>query len=288
MKAAAWTLVRTARRLRVYAGYRGHRGNGPGLELAVCAIFRDEARYLAEWVTFHRLQGVERFWLYDNLSDDDWQAELAPELESGLVTVLPWPHEPGQISAYLDCLRRHRADARWIAFIDIDEFLFSPAGRSLSDVLKEFGQYSGVVVNWRVYGTNGYRERPEGLVVENYVMRGADTTPDNHFVKSIVYPRRTAGPKRGGPHAFDHLGAAVGEDRQPVFGHLRKPATAEVLRINHYYSRSTADLARKRARANATDGQVRVTVNVPPDEVRDETILRFLPALQEALANRFG
>ena len=41
--------------------------------------FRNEARYLAEWVTFHQLMGAERFWRYDNLSADDWQSALAPD-----------------------------------------------------------------------------------------------------------------------------------------------------------------------------------------------------------------
>ena len=35
-------------------------GTRPPIGLAVCAIFRDEARYLAEWVSFHRVQGVEQ------------------------------------------------------------------------------------------------------------------------------------------------------------------------------------------------------------------------------------
>jgi hypothetical protein len=260
-------------------------GGRPRFQLAICATFRDEARYLAEWVTFHRLQGVEQFWLYDNLSADDWQSELAPEMQSGFVTVTPWPEEPAQLAAYADCLRRHRGDARWIAFIDIDEFLFSPLGRSLPEVLHGFESYAGVAVNWRIYGTNGHREPPEGLVIENYVMRGRDRHPDNRFVKLIVQPRRTLRPY-GGPHTFEHLGFAVGEDRCPVRSHLRAPASVEVLRINHYYSRSMVELARKRARPNATDGEVRETAQVPADDVCDDAILRFLPALREALASR--
>ena len=34
--------------------------------LAICAIYRDEAPYLREWIEFHRLVGVEHFFLYDN------------------------------------------------------------------------------------------------------------------------------------------------------------------------------------------------------------------------------
>ena len=39
--------------------------------LSICAIYRDEAFYLREWLEFHRLVGVERFFLYHNLSIDD-------------------------------------------------------------------------------------------------------------------------------------------------------------------------------------------------------------------------
>ena len=39
--------------------------------LAVCAIYRNEAPYLREWIEFHRLVGVERFFLYNNESTDD-------------------------------------------------------------------------------------------------------------------------------------------------------------------------------------------------------------------------
>src|SRR3954452_16246495 len=94
-------------------------GTRPPIRLAVCAIFRDEAPYLAEWVTFHRLQGVERFYLYDNRSSDDWRSALAPEIDAGIVEPLRWPFVPGQRPAYENCLEQHREDAHWIAFIDI-------------------------------------------------------------------------------------------------------------------------------------------------------------------------
>ncbi len=34
--------------------------------LTLCAIFRDEADYLDEWLRFYDLVGVERFVLFDN------------------------------------------------------------------------------------------------------------------------------------------------------------------------------------------------------------------------------
>ena len=260
-------------------------GSRPSVRLAVCAIFRDEAPYLAEWVAFHRLQGVERFWLYDNRSTDDWAAMLEPELVSGVVSVTPWDRTPGQRSAYADCLRRQRNHARWIAFIDIDEFLFSPTGEPVTDVLRAFDTRPGVAVNWRTYGVNGYQQRPDGLVIESYLLRAADDHPLSRTVKSIVYPRKTR-PESISPHFFRHLGSAVGENGDPVAAWTREPPTANLLRINHYPAKSLDEWARKYARPRAWDGESYETPPPPPDQIRDDVILQFVPAMREALAAR--
>lgn len=101
--------------------------------LAIAAIYRDDAAYLAEWIEFHRLVGAERFFLYDNLSTDEHRSVLDPYVREGVVVVHDWPQTfpSGQVPAFADCLERHRDDARWIAFLDVDEFLFSPTDSSL-------------------------------------------------------------------------------------------------------------------------------------------------------------
>lgn len=39
--------------------------------LSICAIMKDEGPYLVEWLEFHKLVGVEKFYLYDNSSNDN-------------------------------------------------------------------------------------------------------------------------------------------------------------------------------------------------------------------------
>jgi hypothetical protein len=296
-----WEAARAVRVRFHRLGYRRARwprplGSRPPIALAVCAIFRDEARYLAEWVSFHRIQGVERFYLYDNRSTDDWRSELWPEIEAGIVEVQHWPFVPaggdrvppgglaaGQSRAYDDCLRRHRTDARWIAFIDIDEFLFSPTGRPLPEVLRGFDTHPGVVANWRIFGTSGWEEPPEGLVIENYLMRAPDEYNGHRVVKSIVNPRSVAGP--AGTHHFRLLGDAVGEDGRPLMTGVTEEPTAELLRINHYFTRSQTEFERK-GRIRAPDSAARGVLATPPNAIRDETILQFAPQLRELLAGR--
>ena len=130
--------------------------------LSICAIFRDEVHYLDEWIQFHKSMGVEHFFLYDHNSTDDPLQRLAPYINAGTVTVLDWPVEPywkAQPMAYQHCLDNFRQTSRWIAVIDLDEFLFSPNGK-LSDILKNYEAYCGVVVHWQCYGSSGHRKRP--------------------------------------------------------------------------------------------------------------------------------
>ena len=34
-------------------------------QLSICAIFKNEAKFLKEWIEYHRLVGVDHFYLYD-------------------------------------------------------------------------------------------------------------------------------------------------------------------------------------------------------------------------------
>ena len=223
--------------------------------LGACTIYRDAASYLAEWIEFHRLVGVERFFLYDNGSTDDHRDVLAPYVDEGIVVVHDWPMpfrgrrgSGGALQRAFDhCLAAHREDARWIAFLDIDEFLFSPTGTALPTLLREYEEYAAVCVSRAEFGTSGHRTRPDGLVIANFVHR-RPVRPDDHVpVKSIVDPRRTVLSR--GPHTFDYRqGSAVDENRRPVeqldWNGL-KPVSWSRFRIHHYGSKSEEEAERK-------------------------------------------
>lgn len=80
--------------------------------LAVCAIAKDEGPYFKEWIEYHRLVGVGKFYIYDNESTDDTKKILEPYIASGLVDYLYWPGQRQQVVAYNDCLRKHDTEAR--------------------------------------------------------------------------------------------------------------------------------------------------------------------------------
>jgi glycosyl transferase family 92 len=266
------------------------RNRSPGGQyLSVCAIYRDEAPYLREWVAFHRLVGVDRFYLYNNRSSDGHLEALAPYLDSGVVELRDWPLYPGQVAAYEDCLKQHREDSRWIAFLDVDEFLFSPTGRPLPDVLAEYEGWPGVAVNRAVFGTSGHRKPPEGLVIESYVRRASNRNSPTP-IKSVVDPRRVE--RCDSCHVFIYRdGLAVDENKRLVDKPYAKTDSIyhSILRVNHYWTKSEEECLRKFAKPTAF-GRLRRgaaherALGGSLDEELDETITRYVPALREALA----
>jgi hypothetical protein len=270
---------------------RRPRTRPPDHYLAACAIYRDEADHLAEWIEFHRLVGFERFYLYDNLSTDHHLDVLEPYIAKGLVVAHEWPRVPGQISAYDHCLSEHGEEARWIGFFDIDEFLFSPTLSPVPEVLGEFEQWPGVCVNVPRFGTSGHRTKPDGLVIESYVMRLQ--VPAERTVKSVVDPYAVER-CRNSHQFFYRRRAAVDEHGYPVHNTATKSASFARLRVNHYYSKSEAELRAKHAARTADYSRERRAL---PDSVelarheaevgvRDEAILPYVEAVRDALARR--
>jgi hypothetical protein len=264
--------------------------------LAVVSIYRDEASYLREWIEFHRLVGVERFYLYNNVSEDDHREVLAPYVVEGIVEVTDWPLEvpPGDAQALGHCMRQHREDARWIATLDIDEFLFSETGRSVPEVLAQYEEWPAVGVICLKFGTSGHRARPPGLVTESYLHRGSDTLRHEKGwrINSIADPRRvrSEGPNQ---HYFVYTdGAPVDETKQPIEGSFTPRGSHAQLRINHYWTKSEEECRAKFDRWTANGIPRPWSLFLRNEKLlngtRDEAITTYLPELRKALARPAG
>src|SRR5487761_1966786 len=121
----------------------------------VCAMFRDDARYLPEWVAYHHAIGFDRFVLYDNASTDGGADLLRRFPLADRVTVIQWPQPQGQLPAYRHFIDIFAPAYAWAAFIDVDEFILPLGGASLQDTLRRCDQSSAILVNGRVFGPAG-------------------------------------------------------------------------------------------------------------------------------------
>jgi hypothetical protein len=260
-----------------------------GPYLSACAIFLNEGPYLAEWLEFHILIGVERFFMYDNGSTDSSREVLAPYVEEGIVTVHDWPQRPGQHGAYDDCAQRHRLDSRWIAFFDIDEYLFSPTERPVQAVLRDFEAWPGVLAGRPAFGSCGREVKPDGLLIESYLLR-CNVTRRNRAAKSIIDPTRVERVLSG--HHWQHTESYAVDDRKrptTVAGTLT-PSFSQ-LRVNHYPTRSREEFARKLATPYVDTGKLRTETtfesnNRALNDITDLAAASYAPAVKEALERR--
>nr|WP_315252803.1 glycosyltransferase family 92 protein [uncultured Flavobacterium sp.] len=137
--------------------------------ICLCGIFKNEGKFLDEWIQFHLVIGIEHFYLYNNNSDDNYAEILKPYIEKGIVDLIDWPFHHSQMDAYEDCYNKHRNDTNWLTFIDVDEFICPISTNNIKSWLESYKNYPGVAVYWKQFGSNGklYHDNNE-LVIQQY------------------------------------------------------------------------------------------------------------------------
>ena len=219
--------------------------------LAVGAIAKNEGSYFQEWIEWHKSVGVEKFYIYDNESSDNTKEILAPYIKSGLVEYTFFPGTKQQLPAYDDCLEKHRLEARWIAIIDLDEFIVPIKDKTIPDFLQRFEKYPVVEINWLIYGSGGVKERKEGGVMERFKHHSLPNHVLNRHIKSIINPRRVFS-FTGCHEAARISGYAVDSHEMPIKKNFReREPQQDIIRINHYAVKSYEEFLEKRARGRA-------------------------------------
>lgn len=264
-------------------------------QLSVIAIFQNEDRFLKEWIDFYRVMGVEHFYLFNNISDDNYLAVLQPYIDQGMVELFDWPYasRPGsesdwtriQSSAYRQGLDSARGQSKWAALVDTDEFMFPRQEVNLVEFLKNYEECSSVLVNWQVFGTSNVAKIPDNqLMIETLLMQSAVDAEMNTFCKSLVRPEKVK--YCNDPHAVIHYpwSYSVDPDKH-VFRwkfHKLHPVKIDKIRVNHYWSRDeefffTNKLARYENWGNQK--QACVARNNDANQIENREILAWVPRI---------
>jgi len=261
-------------------------------EVAICAIFQNEAPYLKEWIEFHKLVGVKHFYLYNNLSTDAYKKVLGPYIKSKEVELINWEYESNnliewdfiQTLAYMNAIERSKGKVKWLAILDIDEFLFPVEVDTLTEFLKDYEEFAGVCANWQMYGTSDLEKiLPDHLLIEDLIYKAPTDFNENRNVKSIIRP--TLVHKNNNPHYCILLPNQfqVNSDKEPFVAPF-SPVVVNKLRINHYWTRDQDFFYNvKLGRRSKWDDEICIQrANLINQEV-DTAIYKYVPRLKEAL-----
>lgn len=172
--------------------------------ICACSMIQNQARFLKEWIMYHSYLGIERWYLYDNNSVDEFEEVLSESLLQFNVTHHIWPWRNVEETCMSHCALRAQHECEWVMFTHVDEFLY-PINYIYGNKRVMYNNYSILerfikmetervwgakganhVAEIRLhcfdYGPSGLTQPPEEGVMVGYTCRMK--TPKKH--KSIV------------------------------------------------------------------------------------------------------
>ncbi|MCD7818866.1 MAG: glycosyltransferase family 92 protein, partial [Lachnospiraceae bacterium] len=236
--------------------------------------------------------GFDRIYVYDNDSPDGMEDILSPYIKKGVVVYKKIPGKARQLDAYNDAVKCFKNKTRYMAFLDVDEFLVpEPTSISLKEtiqsVFKKRFLCGGIAVNWRVYGSSGYVSAPSGYVIENYRYRCREDGQGNECIKTIANPRFVV--------HFNHVHYPtylyglhnIDENGNKVYGWSNVVPQTRFIRINHYFTKSKEEwiFRRSRGKADTTDETDKRTIDEfilhDNNDILDEIMIPYIPLIKE-------
>ena len=155
----------------------------------VCGVFKNESHILSEWIQHYLRRGVDHIYLVNDNSTDNFQPII--NAFSGKVTLfhndIVTKQVGRQIQIYNKYFRPLLNQTRWMAILDLDEFLYSPQGYHISDVLShQDSSVSQLKVDWLHFGSSEHVYQPISAV-SGFTRRANFTTNATYYSYKSIF-----------------------------------------------------------------------------------------------------
>lgn len=281
------------------------------MKVGITCLFRDEARYLKEYIEFHKLVGVDVLYLQNNLSEDDYMSVLEPYIASGFVVLNQITDPRAMVCGWIMHVQNQAFDwavnqaekdgVDWLGLFNLDEFLYPIQEMDIKDVLATFGEDVGQIsINWQMFGHSNKTLEPGELMIEHLTLT-QETDIENRHVKPMVRPKAVLACVNA--HYVDlHPGYRTvnthGQLREitpnwPAWdldieyhvGPFDIPVRKDIMILNHYTMRDLS-FCEQKCQWYRCFGYQEEFIQWCKDRANDKentVIHRFLPALKEAM-----
>lgn len=216
--------------------------------LSLCTIAKGEYKYIKDWCAYHLGLRVDHIFVYDNEDTPLYERLLRPYFSAQQLSVIHYPGTAQQCPAITHCLNNNKNSTRWLGFIDVDEYVMPYKTDSLQELLAPYERYSALGIHWKLFGSNGH-VKYEPLPVPERFTKCANIV-DRH-IKSFVDPKRTISWVT--VHKFREATPAVDEYCReiPELESRPEPATADIVGLAHYVTKSYDECCERRGRLRA-------------------------------------
>jgi hypothetical protein len=277
------------------------------MKVSIISQFRDEAKFLKEWIEFHLMIGFDDFYLINHLSKDNYLEVLQPYVDRGVVNIIDltvetnkggnsFDNEVALVNASIPLINKVMEESinDWFIFLNIDEFLYPVNNHNIKNVINTFPSDVGQIgINWRMMGNSKYNLNDGELITEKLTK---SAFKDSHgewdtqrHVKCLV--RKKAFAYMASVHFCElkpnylFVDSNNNPDNIDKKGYVTKVQVLDNIVINHYTFR---DLAYTETKLNIYKSWGRQFPdeewykNLYNDEENLE-IQKFLPALKERM-----
>ena len=162
------------------------------MNLCLIAIFKNESHIIKEWINHYLNQGVQKFFLIDNGSTDNYFPIIEQYIKNNIIYLVKdnKPHSQEELynKYFLNLCKKYT----WVIVCDLDEFIYAKNGfKKISNYLQYINKYkhiSQIFIPWKMFGSNGYntldKEQPES-VIKTFTKRFDYNK--NNFVDGITF-----------------------------------------------------------------------------------------------------
>lgn len=247
------------------------------VKILLCTIAKQENKYIKEFIEYYKNMKINKIIIFDNNDIDGEYLEevLYNEKKNNFIKIVNFRGlKHPQIKALNKCYQNYNKYFEWIAFFDIDEFLYIKNYTNLNKFLSlpQFNKCQSIIINWKYFGDNNnlfYEPKP----LKERFNKEFDIRKIEINEKYIFYYSAGKSIIRGGlklkwghfPHYIDNNIKC--RPNGEIINNYFSPPQYSTAYISHYFSKSTEEFIERLKR-----GDVMVK---PDDEYYKQRIFNY-------------
>ena len=151
------------------------------MSIALISRFKNERHIMYEWINHHFQEGIDKIYLIDDNSDDDY-LKLNPWLKVLMnqkkIKIFKSRNsdQNKDYNNFLKIIKKHK----WVIQLDIDEFIFCPRNKiNLKTLLnKKYSNIDYITIRWKIF-THKDKLQPKSIIFNNTFTHRSKTDPSS-------------------------------------------------------------------------------------------------------------
>ena len=249
------------------------------MKYLICAIIKNEHKYLAEWIDYHLSLGFDDIYLVEDYGSISHK-EITDKYPNVHLTtcddyfIVKRDYDLGnrrQNRVYQKFITNHKNEG-WCAFIDIDEFIVLKDGYTLQSLTEEYKDVSALAMFWQFYNANG-RIFSSNSVIDDYTQKSNPFKKDKGWCfKSFVNLNKSE--SINSVHQAEGL---VDINRNPVYKGKTTYFLYDKIQLNHYFTKSYEDWCQRFKRGDLMRNNRKFNhfFELNPDMNPEETFMKY-------------